>query len=110
MTDKIDDRIFHNLCKLAQFGHRWMGSAGEDNARDFIAKALIDSGLDVDLQTFPYLAFDNAGSFFSFNGYHMACEPLAYSASTDEPLTAPLLYAVRRQPRIFRDWLKVGMT
>ena len=93
MTDKIGDRIFHNLSELAHFGHRWMGSAGEDKARDFIAKALINAGLEVDFQTFPYLAFDNAGALFSFNGCDIACEPLAYSASTDEPLTAPLLYA-----------------
>jgi len=92
MTVNIGHRIVENISQLARFGNRWMGSTGEKKTRDFIAQALKNAGLQVDLQTFSYLAYDNGGASFRFNGHDMACEPLAYSSSTDDPLTAPLLY------------------
>lgn len=108
MIEKIGHRIFQNLSKLASYGNRWMGSVGEKNAREFIAKALSDAGLGVDFQTFPYLAFDKSSALFSFNGCDMACEPLAYSASTDDSLTAPLLYVGNATPADFARLAKSG--
>jgi len=92
MSIGIGQRILGTMERIARFGHRWMGSDGEANARGFIVQALEVAGLAVDCEPFDYLAFIDYGAAFTAAGRPMACEPLAYSAITDTAVTAPLLY------------------
>jgi hypothetical protein len=78
--------------KLCAFGPRWMGWKGASDARDYIAEQFKIAGLETELQSFSYLSYEPRYASIIIDGRELQCEPIAYLASTVQPLTAPLIY------------------
>lgn len=81
--------IIKELCAL---GPRWMGREGAMNARNYIVEQFNIVGLKTELQSFSYLSYEPRYASIMIADRELQCEPIAYSTSTIQPLTAPLIY------------------
>jgi hypothetical protein len=84
--------ILATIEEICAFGTRWMGSEGNDKARDYIARNLGETGLIAELQPFPYPGYQPVSAALTVGGTTIPCEPIALAPSTDKPLDAPLVY------------------
>lgn len=101
MDDPNGVEILNTIASMARAGHRWIGSPGEQKVRAMLLQAFQAAGLKTELQAFEYLAFESGRASIDIDGRSLPCEPLAYSAATQEPMVAPLLYVAEGLPPDF---------
>ncbi|MCK8602513.1 M28 family metallopeptidase [Desulfoferrobacter suflitae] len=93
MTALNGSAILSIIQEICSFGSRWMGSRGEERTRNYILDRFRAAGLATELQSFPYLSYAPQTAALSVAGRETLCQPIALSSSTQEPLTAPLVFA-----------------
>lgn len=93
------DAIFAHLQRLQQIadenrGNRAVGTPGYDASLDYVAKALRDSGFDVQTPAFDFRKFEPGPVSLAVNGATMAAQVLEYSLGTGpEGVSGPLVVA-----------------
>ncbi|SFS65230.1 M20/M25/M40 family metallo-hydrolase [Marininema halotolerans] len=96
IADEINkDRIYKHIAKLANKDNaRVTGFDGEHHAADYIQKHLKKSGIKVERQTFPIMAYLSQGSQLKVAGNDIESRPFSYSQGTDKKgITAKLATA-----------------
>ena len=84
--------ILATIEEICAFGTRWMGSEGNQKARDYIARSFRETGLVAQLHPFRYPHYQPIAAALTVAGEPITCQPIALAPSTDSPLEAPLVY------------------
>ena len=94
------DRAFSHVQVLEAFGPRVAGGDQERAAADYIADEMASYGLDVEIQTFPIIYFEDVGSeLIVVDGDILAPNTLSYSPSGD--FTSGVVYCGLGYPEDF---------
>lgn len=84
--------ILATIEEICAFGTRWMGSEGNEKARDYIARSFRETGLVAEFHPFRYPHYQPISAALTVAGNPIPCQPIALAPSTEKPLEAPLVY------------------
>ncbi len=82
-------KIVETICS---FGTRWMDSSGAQKTIEYAQSEFEAAGLKVTLQPFVYPHYQPLSASLQVGGRQIACEPVALTPSTIQPLAGELLY------------------